>query len=506
MSDLFAAVDLGASSGRVMVGRVDSDGVRLREVLRFPNAPVRVGDRLYWDFLALYQGVLAGLRAAGRDGTVTAVGVDGWAVDYGLLDSDGRLLGNPVCYRDARTDPVMPAVHAELDPREIYAETGIQMQPFNTLYQLKAAVTEAAFPAAETLLLLPDLIGYFLTGSRVAEQTNASTTQLYAARTGTWSPTLTGYLGLPAGLLPPVVPPGTDLGGLLPHVARDVGLPATCHVLTVASHDTASAVAAVPATTGDVAYLSCGTWSLVGLELDRPILTEDARSANFTSEAGVDGTVRFLRNVMGLWLVQESLRTWRRQGSRVDLTRLLRAAAARPPYQTLIDPDHPAFLAPGDMPARIAAFCTRTGQRPPRGRAATVRCVLDSLALAYDAAIRCAERITGRRARVLHLVGGGANNELLCQLTADACGRPVHAGPVEAAALGNVLVQARARGHAPQDLAGLRALVAASTRVRTYPPRPDTAAVTGRARSRFAAVTTPPRTGAGDGDGAGDRF
>ncbi len=457
----YVAVDLGAASGRVMVGRLDAQKLELVEAHRFANRPVRLPSGLHWDILALYAGVLDGLRAAQSlsDGALASAGIDSWAVDYGLLDESGALLGNPFHYRDSRTSSVAAAVPAP----EMYAITGLQHLPFNTAYQLLAE-PPWRLAAARTLLMIPDLLSYWLTGEVGAEATNASTTQLYDVHTRNWSTDLMQRLGIPSRLFPPLRQPGSAAGSVLPQDGLTGGLP----VVAVGSHDTASAVVAVPAATERFAYISCGTWALVGLELSAPVLSEESRRANFTNEGGVFGTVRYLRNVMGLWLLQESLRYW----PPVSLSSVLSAAAQEPAFGALIDPNDPVFLPPGDMPSRIADYCRRTGQAPPSSPAATVRCILDSLALAFRATVREAQELSGRDVDVVHLVGGGAQNELLCQLTADACGLPVMAGPIEAAALGNVLVQANARGEVT-DLPGMRALVAASQPVRRYDPRGD---------------------------------
>ncbi|MFG1606523.1 rhamnulokinase family protein [Actinoplanes sp. NPDC049265] len=438
----FAAVDLGASSGRVMVGALDRNGrLDLTEVYRFPNEPVRVRGTLHWDILALYRGVLDGLRAAGP---VDGIGIDSWAVDYGLIDADGRLLGNPVHYRDARTD----GLRLPIGDDRLYALTGLQKLPFNTIYQLRV---EPFADRADRMLLIPDLIAYWLTGEVGAELTNASTTQLLDVRTGMWATGLIDQLGLPGRLLPPLREPGSVIGAYQ-------GTP----VFAVGSHDTASAVVGVPAGGPDFAYISCGTWSLVGVELDAPVLTEESRKANFTNEGGVDGTIRYLRNVMGLWLLQECQRAWG-----VSDVRELLAAAEAEPFAGVIDVDQPVFLPPGDMPDRIAAASGLTS------RGAIVRCVLDSLALAHRRAVRQASELSGRRVDVVHIVGGGARNELLCRLTADACGRPVLAGPVEATALGNVLVQARAAGALDGGLPTLRGVLRQTQEIRRYEPRGD---------------------------------
>ncbi len=464
MSEAFAAVDLGASSGRVMLGKVatapiGTGSIELREVHRFPNRPVTVRGTLHWDVLALWAGILDGLRSV-RDEDVAGVAVDSWAIDYGLLDAEGRLVGNPVHYRDRRTEGAAAAV-AALVP-DLFARTGVQELPFTTIYQFYADR-----PSARALLI-PDLFGYWLTGEMATELTNASTTGLLDVHTRQWDDGLFGALGLERPF-PGIRPPGTPLGPLLPEVAAETGLD-RAHVSLVGSHDTASAVAGVPARDEHFAYVSCGTWSLVGVELSAPVTTPQARAANFSNELGVDGTVRFLRNVMGLWLLQESVRIWERDGSGVDLDALLAGASREPGGRSVIDPDRPEFLPPGDMPARLRAECRRTGQPVPDSPAALTRCILDSLAAAYGRVVREAAALSGTRVEVVHLVGGGARNALLCQLAADACGLPVVAGPVEAAAYGNVLVQARTAGVLSGSLAELRALLPAAD-TRTYRPR-----------------------------------
>ncbi|MGW5353745.1 rhamnulokinase [Streptomyces sp. NPDC004031] len=467
----FAAADLGATSGRVVVGRVTRDSLAYEVVHRFPNTPVRLPDGLHWDVLGLHREVVAGLGKALRQTPLASVGIDSWAVDYGLLDADGALAGAPFHYRDRRTEGVPERVWEALDAAELYRVTGLQHLPFNTVFQLAAARGTSALSRARHLLLLPDLLTHWLTGSIGAEATNASTTGLYDARAADWSPPVLAALGLDPALLPPLRDPGDPAGVLLPHVAEEVGAAGPLPVTAVASHDTASAVAAVPAQgDGAVAYVSCGTWSLAGLELERPILTEAARGANFTNERGIDGTVRFLRNIMGMWLLEESRRTWALQdGTAPGHEELVARAAAAPAFAAVIDPDDPDFAAPGDMPARIDAYCRRTGQRPPADRGSLVRTVLEALALAHARTLRAAARLAGQEIRTVHLVGGGARNDLLCRLTADATGLPVVAGPVEATALGNILVQARARGLV-HDRHDLRRLVAATQPLRRYEP------------------------------------
>ncbi|WP_307795602.1 rhamnulokinase [Actinacidiphila acididurans] len=467
---LFAAADIGATSGRVVVGEVGPGLLSMRESHRFPNRPVRLPHGLHWDLPALFHGVLDGLRQAG--GPVTSAGVDTWAVDYGLLDGDGALLGLPYHYRDTRTAQVADRIRDAIGGRELYAATGLQHLPFNTIFQLAAARDTAAMAGARTLLLVPDLLTYWLTGGIGAEITNASTTGLLDARTGTWSAELAAAAGVDAGLLPPLREPGSFAGSLLPHVADATGLPARTPVVAVASHDTASAVVAVPVTEPGAAYISCGTWSLAGLELDAPVLSEESRAANFTNERGIDGTIRYLRNIMGMWLLEECRRIWALRGMPVALDALLAEAARAEPFAALIDPDAPEFLAPDDMPAAIAAHCARTGQPVPEGQAAIVRCVLESLALAHRNTLRRAAELADREITHVHMVGGGSRNELLCRLTADATGLPVTAGPAEATALGNVLVQARAHGLVG-DLARMRHLVATTQPLRVHSPSGD---------------------------------
>ncbi|MDO0924579.1 rhamnulokinase family protein [Streptomyces sp. TG1A-8] len=463
----YAAVDLGASSGRVMVGRVGPGLLELREAHRFPNRPVRLPEGLRWDVLGLYAGVLEGLRAAGP---VDSVGVDSWAVDYGLLDADGALLGNPVHYRDARTEGIAEKVWATVPAGELYAATGLQHAPFNTLYQLVAARSADQFAHARRLLLIPDLLTYWLTGEQGTELTNASTTQLIDPRTRDWSYGVAERLGIDLGLFAPLRRPGDPAGALRPEVLAGTGLDGPVPVTAVGSHDTASAVAAVPAGGERFAYVCTGTWSLVGLELDAPVLTEESRAANFTNELGLDGTVRYLRNIMGLWLLQECVRAW----GDPDLGALLREAAAAPALRSVVDAGSEAFLAPGRMPERIAEACRASGQPVPLTRAETTRCILDSLALAHRRALADAQRLADRPVDVVYVVGGGTRNALLCQLTADACGLPVVAGATEAAALGNVLVQARAHGLAG-DLADMRRLLSRTQPLTRYAPRGGTA-------------------------------
>ncbi|WP_308798481.1 rhamnulokinase [Agromyces silvae] len=468
-----AAVDLGATSGRVIVGYVDgaSGTLELDHVARFPNGPVRLASGLHWDFTGLYRDLTRGLADAfRREPAVASIGVDSWAVDYGLLRGE-RLLGEPFHYRDERNEAAVDGVHRVVPFAELYRRNGLQFLPFNTVYQLAAERDgDGCLGLADSLLLIPDLIGFQLTGSKVAERTNASTTGLLGVETGEWDHELIERLRLEASVLPRLVSPGDSLGGLRPAVAADLGAPEGLDVVAVGSHDTASAVVAVPMRAESAAYISCGTWGLVGVELEAPVTSDAAREANFTNEGGVDGRVRFLHNVMGLWLLSESLRWWERGGETIDLPELLAQAAAVTGEVTVFDANDPRFMAPGDLPGRIAEWCAERGVRAPQSRAEFARSIVESLAEAFAGAVRDASILSGVDVETIHVVGGGALNELLCQRTADRSGIPVLAGPVEATAIGNVLVQARAAGFAAGDLESLRAIVARAFEPKRYVP------------------------------------
>jgi rhamnulokinase len=470
-SKAVVAVDLGASSGRVILGHAAQDRLELHEVHRFANQPVRLPDGLHWNVAGLYMDVLDGLRAANRRApAIVSIGIDSWAVDYGLVDYEGRLLGLPYHYRDRRTERGVERVEAALSREALYERTGLQFLPVNTIYQLAAALGTPELEAANRMLLIPDLIGYWLTGRQAAERTNASTTGLFDLDRGGWAFDLAELVGLRASLLPPVVDPG-DVLGPLAVAADEPDLPAGAVVTLVGSHDTASAVVGIPLEDEGSAFISCGTWALVGFELQNPIRSDASREANFTNEAGVDGHVRFLRNVTGLWLLDECVRAWGSGGPEVSLDELLAGAAAESMGGPTFDPNDPAFVAPGDMPSRIIDACRTAGQPLPQTPSAVVRAILDSLANAFQRTLADAERLTGRAARRIHLVGGGSQNALLCQLTADACELTVVAGPAEATAIGNVLVQARAHGIVDGDLAAMRHLVRRTQRLREYHPR-----------------------------------
>jgi len=477
----YLALDLGAESGRGVLGKFDGERLALDEIHRFPNGPVRLLDTLHWDLPRLFDEMKGALRKVAATGSrLEGVGVDTWGVDFGLVGRNDTLLGNPVHYRDARTDGMIEAA-CRLVPRDrIYEITGLQFLAFNTVYQLLAmkAANSPLLEVAETLLMMPDLFGWLLTGRRAVERTDASTSQLIDPRTGTWSEELCRGLGLPFHILPELIDPATEVGPLRKSVAEEVGLSGVS-VIAPGTHDTAAAVAAVPARSANPAappdwcYLSSGTWSLLGVEVPRPVITADTQRWNFTNEGGVAGTTRLLKNIMGLWLVQECRRTWSRAGRDWSYEELVPKAEAARPFVSLVDPDDSSFFAPGDMPARLAAFCTRTGQPAPTDEGSFVRCALESLALKYRWTIERLERVVGTKIQTVHVVGGGSRNALLCQFAADACARPVHAGPVEATAAGNVLLQAMARGRIG-SLADARAIVGRSFPVTVYEPR-DTA-------------------------------
>ncbi|HZY85068.1 MAG TPA: rhamnulokinase family protein [Gemmataceae bacterium] len=468
----FLAFDLGAESGRGIVGLLNGPKLELEVIHRFANEPVRTLDALHWDVLALYREMLQTMRlCASVYGAVDGVGVDTWGVDFALLGRGGTLLGNPRHYRDPHTEGVMDDAFRRVPRAEVFRQTGIQFMRFNTLFQLLALQRDRSplLDAAETLLFMPDLFHYFFTGIKVNEFTDASTSQMLDPTTRGWAYGLVRSFGLPEKILGTLAQPGTVLGPLRPAVASETGLnPAP--VIAPASHDTASAIAAVPASGDSWAYISSGTWSLMGVELSAPLVNEAALAANFTNEGGFGGTTRFLKNIMGLWLVQECRRAWERAGTKYSYDELTRLAQEAPPFAFLVDPDDASFILPASMPAALADYCRRRGKPAPERPGDCVRCALEGLALAYRWVLEKLEALTGRRREVIHVVGGGSQNALLCQFTADACNRPVLAGPAEATAIGNVLVQALGLG-ALRSLAEARAVVRQSFAVHTYTPQ-----------------------------------
>lgn len=476
---VYLAVDLGAESGRVIAGRFADGRIELDELHRFPNGPVHVAGTMRWDVLRLWSEIQDGLaKAAARYGErIVSVGVDTWGVDYVLLTKRDELVGQPYHYRDARTQGVMEQAFGRVPRVEIFATTGLQFLPFNTLFQLIAMQRNDAewLGTADRFLMMPDFFHWLLCGSRVVEFTNATTTQLLSAADRQWASGLMRAFELPRRVFPDIVPPGTKLGPLRADVASRAGLP-RIDVVAPATHDTGSAVAAVPTQqTGRAnwAYISSGTWSLIGVEVQEAVLTPEALNQNVTNEGGIDGTFRLLKNVMGLWLVQECRRSFERQGRTYDYAALTEAASAAEPFRSLVDPDHESFLTPDDMAEALRRRCTATHEPIPETDGQLIRCALESLALKYRRVLEGIERLTGERVETIHVVGGGSKNELLNQFTASACGRPVVAGPSEATALGNVLVQARAAGDVG-TLAELRDVVRASCELITFEPaEPD---------------------------------
>jgi rhamnulokinase len=489
----FLAIDLGASSGRVLLGRLEDARLSIEELHRFENTPVAVLGSLHWDALRLWHEIKTGLThyAHQLKEPLAGISVDTWGVDFALLDGSGKLLGNPYHYRDTRTVGVPERVVEAIGHEHLYARTGVQLMPINTLFQLyhMMEAQDRQLECAETLFMMPDLFHYWLTGVKRCEYTIASTSQMLHCRDRVWDQELLAGLGIPTRVLAPLVQPGTILGQLHPQVAREVGLHEDVPVIATGSHDTANAVAAVPDLHADSVYISSGTWSLMGVEVDEPVLNEHARALNFTNEGGVGGTIRLLRNVAGLWLLQECRRQWHREGHTFTWVELLGHAEHAEPFKAIIDPDAPDFLNPGDMPGAIRAFCRRTGQPELQSVGEVVRCCLESLALRYRWVLQALETLTGKRLERISIVGGGSQNGLLNQFTADACERPVIAGPVEATALGNIMLQAVARGYLTDVRAGRQAL-AASVERRRYAPR--NSGMWQEAFSRFEALLDTP--------------
>jgi len=467
----YLAFDLGAESGRAVLGTLAEGGLTIHEVRRFPNAPLSLAGHIHWSVYALFDEMKAAMREAASaiGARPSSLGVDTWGVDFGLLARDGSLLGLPFCYRDHRHAGAMED-YLKIVPRsDLYEATGIQFMPFNTLFQVYAMVRERSplLDAASDLLFMPDLFNFLLTGRKAAELTIASTSQLLDPRTKAWIPGLFQAMGLSKRILQDIVEPGTVVGEIGEDIAAATGF-RHVPVVATASHDTAAAVAAVPAEGRRWAYISSGTWSLVGVEVKEPIISERSLEANFTNEGGLGGTVRFLKNVSGLWLVQGCRKAWS-AASPVTYEELVRAAAEAPPFAALVDPDDPAFLNPPDMPEAIEDHCRRTGQKPPATKGSVVRSLLESLALKYRRVIAELGEIVGHPVERIHVIGGGSRNALLCQLTADATGLPVVAGPAEATAAGNILVQAMAMGRVGSP-AEIRSIIRRSFELRTYSP------------------------------------
>ena len=475
MADLkMLAIDLGASSGRGIVGSFDGSKLELRENHRFANDPVFVNGRFTWDILRIFFEIKNSITKTVIDGdNITSMGIDTWGVDYGLIDKNGRLISNPTHYRDTRTVNVSEYVEKFVSAKEIYDRTGIQAIDFNTLNQLAVEARDNAelLGYADKMLFTPDLLNYFLTGKMNTEYTIASTGMILDAKARDFAFDLTDKLGIKSSLFAPLVKPGTNLGGLLPQINEEVGKN-NINVYTVASHDTASAVIAVPAKSEDFIYISSGTWSLMGMELDEPLINDDTRIANFTNEGGAAGKIRFLKNIMGLWIIQESRRQWKREGKDYSFAQMEAWAKEAVHFRSLINPDDASFNTPGNMPEKIREFCRKTGQPVPETVGEVVRCIYESLALKYRHTVENIQTLRNKPATMINVVGGGTKDKFLSQMTADACGIPVSAGPEEATAIGNLLMQAMAVGEI-KGLSEAREVVRNSFEMKYYEPTQD---------------------------------
>ncbi|WP_018924505.1 rhamnulokinase [Salsuginibacillus kocurii] len=468
------AFDIGAGSGRAVIGDTSDNKMAIKEVHRFSNDPVQANGHLHWDILRLFFEIKEGIRKAHHGGhQIEAVSIDTWAVDFGLLSKNGELLGNPYHYRDHHTDGVMEHVHESIISREdIFYRTGIQFLPFNTIYQLRALkeADSILLQEADTLLLIPDLIRYFLTGNKVSEFTNATTTQLFNPKTMTWDEELLNKIGVSIDLFPEVVQPGTKVGTLTDEICEELDVP-PLPVMTTGEHDTASAVAGVPALDPQFAYLSCGTWSLIGTETKEAVINEATLAQNFTNEGGVENTFRLLKNIMGLWILEECRSEWKTEED-VSHNILLAEAAQAEAFRSLIDPDDRVFLNPVSMLEQIKEFCQETGQPVPRTKGEFVRCILESLALKYRFVFERTEELAQHEMHGLHMVGGGIKNEMLCQFTANALGKPVWAGPTEGSALGNLSVSLMGMGKI-ESLSEARLRILKSTDMKYYFPEDE---------------------------------
>ena len=485
------AFDLGASSGRAMLGSFDGETIHMEEIHRFSNDTVTVNGTFYWDTLRLFFEIKRGISLAMQKGGFDAIGIDTWGVDFGMIDKHGKLLGLPVHYRDARTEGMLEQVFSKVSKEEIYARTGIQCMRINTLYQLYylAHYEPELFALCDKILLTPDLFAYFLTGEKRAEMTNASTTNLLDANTKDWDRELCEKLGIPASILPEIIAPGEVYGTLSKEICDELGCPPV-PVIASATHDTASAVVATPAQTDDFVYISCGTWSLFGIESPTPILTDEAMASNFTNETGYNRTTRFLKNIMGLWVIQESRRQWIREGQDVTYATLEQDALACEPFKCFIDCDDPSFEAPGNLPRRIQEFCRRTGQYVPQTRGEIMRCIYQSLAMKYRYTFEALKRLRGRDFGSINVIGGGTKDNFLCQLTANATGVPVAAGPNEATVMGNIAVQLMSLGEI-DGLKQARKVVTASTDLKTYLPDPAEKPVWDAAYKNYVKILNP---------------
>jgi rhamnulokinase len=471
----YLAIDLGAESGRMVIGTVSSSGVKLTEVHRFPNRQIYFQEHLHWNILDLWEEIKQGLIKAYKqsENDLISVGVDTWGVDFGLVSRDGQILGYPYAYRDARTKGMMESAFRLIPKQKIYEQTGIQFLPFNSIYQLLYMVQsrDELLKICDRLLFMPDIFNFLLTGEKYSEYTIATTSQLLNAHAKNWDPVIFSGLDLPIDIMAPILQPGQKIGKIFPGLEQETGLTGI-QVVSVGSHDTASAVAAVPTHSPNWAYLSSGTWSLLGVEVEKPVISDLSLKYGFTNEGGIGGRIRLLRNIMGLWLLQKCRTQWEEEGDDCSYDDLVNRAEAAKPFKYIIDPDHPSFLNPPDMPAAIRTYCHYTGQPEPHSKPEIVRCIFESLALKYRYILELIQSLTEKKVTVLHIVGGGSQNRMLSQFTANAAQVTVKAGPTEATALGNVIVQGMASGF-PSDLEEGRRLISSSFPAETYQPEKD---------------------------------
>lgn len=467
------AFDFGASSGRAVLGRFDGEKLTLEELHRFSNDPVKLGDTLYWDVLRLFHEIKQSLLKAKAVCVPDSIGIDTWGVDFGLLDAEDRLIENPVHYRDARTAGIFDTAFGKIPKDELYRITGNQLMEINTAFQLLSLreARPALLERAKTLLFMPDLFAFMLTGEKHAEYSIASTSQLLDAKTRTWSPRILESFGIPATLFPAIVPTATPIGCLRADLCEELGIPAS-RVIAVAGHDTQCAQASVPAAEKDFLFLSCGTWSLLGTELDAPLVNAQTAACNITNEGGYGGKTSFLKNIIGLWLIQETRRQWQKEGANLSFAEMEKLALLAPAFQCFIDPDDAVFVPAGNIPKRIQEYCRKTAQKVPETKGEILRCIYDSLAMKYRYAIAQIEQCTEKQYNTLHIVGGGVKDTLLCRLSADVCGKTVVAGPVEATVFGNLVLQLLASGEL-YSLAEARELVRRSDKVTTFTPNPE---------------------------------
>lgn len=486
MSKRVLAFDFGASSGRAILGTLENGKIELKEIHRFSNDPVAVNGTFYWDVLRLFHEIKQGLLKAKESGGFDSIGIDTWGVDFGLLDKNGFLLENPVHYRDKRNIGMTDEAAKLISKKEMYDLTGIQFMDFNTAFQLLSIKKNRPelLERADSLLFMPDLFAYFLTGNKVSEYSIATTSQLVDIHTRTWSERMTNALGIPSKILNGIVPAGSVTGYLSDDICEELSIPRV-PVIAVCGHDTQSAITAVPSPDGDFAFISSGTWSLFGTETSSPIVNDRSYAFNVTNEGGYGYSTAFLKNICGLWLIQESRRQWKREGREYSFADLEKAALAEKPFMCFIDPDAPDFASPGDLPSRIADYCRRTGQHVPSSVGETVRCIYESLALKYRAVFEGIKECTEKSYDRINVVGGGTKDTLLCKMTADACAVPVLAGPVEATVMGNIAIQLIADG-AVSDVKEARRLIAESERLKEYTP--ENTAVWDDAYKRFVSV------------------